>query len=208
LTTHVVSLLAAARRLPKRCREAASPQDAPLETSRDCMRRHESQGDRARGPRPRGAPIGLTIRASVGGPSIGITSGPTTSSSSARTTHLVGSGRRDQRDEGVDELASLHQDVGGAVAPAGLEAKQEPAIRVLFEAVIRKGWACDVATQPLQAATVAGGHGHGGVETHAAVRGNARRGVGILARSSGIHAIPQASPRLAAVRSGGNACTQ
>jgi hypothetical protein len=38
-----------------------------------------------------------------------------------------------QRDEPFDQLASLHQDMRGSVAPAGLEAKRESTIRALFE---------------------------------------------------------------------------
>jgi len=54
-------------------------------------------------------------------------------------SHLVGARWRDQRDETVDQRALLHQDVRGAVAPTRLQAKQKPAIRVLLQAIVRRG---------------------------------------------------------------------
>jgi hypothetical protein len=49
----------------------------------------------------------------------------------------MGARRRDEGDQAFDELASLHQDVGGAVAPAGLEAQRECSIGALLEPLAR-----------------------------------------------------------------------
>jgi hypothetical protein len=41
-------------------------------------------------------------------------------------------------DEPLDELAALHQDVGGAVSPSGLEPKCECAVLTLLESFARE----------------------------------------------------------------------
>jgi hypothetical protein len=46
--------------------------------------------------------------------------------------------RRDQREEPFDELAALHQDVGGAVSPSGLEPQCECAVLTLLESFARE----------------------------------------------------------------------
>ncbi len=74
---------------------------------------------------------------------------------------LVGSWWRDQGDEALDQLTLLHQDVGGAVAS-------------LFQALLCKGRARDVAAQALEPGAIAGGHAHVGMKAHAAVPGHAR----------------------------------
>jgi hypothetical protein len=88
--------------------------------------------------------------------------------------HLVGSRRRNQRNEAVDQLAALHRDVRGAVAPAGLQAKQKPAILAFLEPFIGQWWTRDVSTKPLEAAAIARGHRDGSVKAHASADWHAR----------------------------------
>jgi hypothetical protein len=126
----------------------------------------------------------------------------------AVVSHLMGSRWRDQRDETVDQLASLHLNVRGAVAPAGLQAKRESAVGLLLEAIVRGRRAGHIAAQTLEAAAVAGGDGHGSVEAHAALLGYAGRGVRILARLCGIHAVSHTPPWRTPVWPGGNARAQ
>ena len=64
--------------------------------------------------------------------------------------------------EPLDEFAALHQDVGGAVAPAGLEAQREPAVAMLLESLAGERWAGDVAAEPFVASPVARGNGDAG----------------------------------------------
>ena len=52
--------------------------------------------------------------------------------------HLVGSGRRNQGHQPFQELVGLHQDVGGSIAPAGLEAEREASVGPLFESIARE----------------------------------------------------------------------
>jgi len=115
--------------------------------------------------------------------------------------HLVGAGRGDQGDEAVDQLAWLHQDVGRAVAPGGLEAQGQPALGLLFEAIVRERRPRGGVAEPLEASAIAGGHGDLGVKAHAAVLGHAGRGVRILAGPCRLHAVSEAPPAFARVRS-------
>lgn len=125
-------------------------------------------------------------------------------------SHLVRARRRNQRHQAVDQLAALHRDVRGAVAPARLQANHEPAIGALLEPFVRQRWSCDIAAQALQPTPVARGDAHGGVEGHAAALGHARRGVRIVPyiRVIRVHAIADATPRLALLRAVGNSRAQ
>jgi hypothetical protein len=115
--------------------------------------------------------------------------------------HLVGARRGDQGDEAVDQLASLHQDVRRAVAPGGLEAQGQPAIGLLLEAIVRERRPRGVAAEPLETSAIAGGHGDLGVKVHAAVLGHTGRGVRIFAVPCRLHAVAEAPPAFARVRS-------
>ena len=119
---------------------------------------------------------------------------------------LMGAWRRDQRDQAVDEIAALHQDVRGAVAPGSLEAQSESAIGVFFESIAAKGWPGPVATQALEAASVAGRDGHGGVQAHLSVAGDGGlRFVTLRGAWAGVDPVTQTPPVLAGLGSGGNA---
>ena len=89
--------------------------------------------------------------------------------------NLMGARRWNQRHETFDELASLHEDVCGAVAPAGLQAQNEPSVRVFFESLVCERRTGDVAAEPLEASSVSRGDGHVCVEAHPAVLRHARR---------------------------------
>ena len=119
--------------------------------------------------------------------------------------HLVGSRRRDEGDEALQELVALHQNVRGAVAPAGLEAEREAPVGLLFEAIARERRPRDIVAEPLEPAPVSRGNGDVGVETHAGVLGNAGRGFGIGVGLLGLDAIAEAPPPLARVGAGGDA---
>ena len=116
--------------------------------------------------------------------------------------------RGDQWHQSLDELAALHQDVGGSIAPAGLETQREPPIRALLESLAGERGASDVPAEPLEALPVARGNGHLGVQAHAAMLGDAIGGLGIGSRVSDVarlDAIPETSPWLAALGAGRNA---
>jgi hypothetical protein len=81
----------------------------------------------------------------------------------------MGARRWNERHQPFDELASLHEDVGGAVAPAGLQAQSESSIRAFLQALARERWPADVATEPLEAPSVSSGDCHVGVKAHAAM---------------------------------------
>jgi len=126
----------------------------------------------------------------------------------AVVTDLVGTRGRNQGYEPLDELAALHQDVAGAVAPGGLQAHGEPSVGKLLEAIVRERRPRDVATEPLQTAAVASRYGHRGVETHAAVLWYPGRRLrfGVVVR--GLDAVAQSPPALACVGSAGAAPPQ
>jgi len=102
----------------------------------------------------------------------------------------------------------FHQDVGGSVAPAGLEAEREASVGPLFEAIARERGPRHVVAEPLEAAPIAGGHGDVGVEAHAAMLGNAARGFGIGVGVFRLDAIAEAPPALAGVGTGRDAGAQ
>jgi len=114
--------------------------------------------------------------------------------------NLVGSGRRDEGRQSLQQLVALHQDVRRSIAPAGLEAQGELSVGSGFEAVVGQWRASDVAAEPFESATVSRGDGDIGVETHATVLGDAGRGFGIGARLFGLDAVSQAPPSLAGMR--------
>ena len=89
-------------------------------------------------------------------------------------THEVEARWRDQRCELLHEFLGLEDDVGGAVAPAVLEAVEEPSILEPGEPLGRDGWACHVAAEAFQAAAVARRDGDVRVQAHAARAGAAR----------------------------------
>jgi hypothetical protein len=122
--------------------------------------------------------------------------------------HLVGSGRWNQRHESFDQLASLHQDVTGSIAPAGFEAECELTIRPLFESIVGERRPSHVLNQALQASAIACGYADSGVEAHASVRGDAGRGFGVCAQLVGVDTVPEASPTLAPLAARCNARAQ
>ena len=81
----------------------------------------------------------------------------------------MGSRRWDQRSQALQEFSTLHQDMGRAISPAGLQAVGEKSIRQCFEALQGKGRAGCIAAKPLEAATVPGGHHDIGMYAHAAL---------------------------------------
>ena len=111
--------------------------------------------------------------------------------------NLMGARRWNQRHETFDELASLHEDVCGAVAPAGLQAQNEPSVRVFFESLVCERRTGDVAAEPLEAWSVSRGDGHVCVEAHPAVLRHARRCLGVpvdLTGVPGLDAIAEPAP--------------
>jgi hypothetical protein len=87
----------------------------------------------------------------------------------------------------------------GSVAPAGLETERESTIRAFFESSVGERRPRHVPNQALQATAVSCGYADGGVEAHASVRGDARRGIGVCAYPLGIDTVSEASPTLAAL---------
>ncbi len=81
----------------------------------------------------------------------------------------MGSGRWDERDQPLQQLVALHQDVRRPVPPGGLEPQGEPSIGPLFEAIVCEGRAGDIAAEPLEPASVACGDGDARMEAHPAV---------------------------------------
>ncbi len=126
-------------------------------------------------------------------------------------SNLMSARRGNQRHQPLDELAALHQDMGGSVTPASLEAQREPPIRALLESLAGERGTGDVAAEPLEASPVARGNRDFGVQTHAAMLGHAIGGLGIGIRFPHvvwIDAISHASPWLATVGAGRNARSQ
>jgi len=76
----------------------------------------------------------------------------------------VAARRRDQCCDSGHQLEVVHHEVGGAVAPGGLQAKLEQAVVAPGEAVVGERWPGDVAAQPLEASAVVGTDANGGVE--------------------------------------------
>ena len=76
--------------------------------------------------------------------------------------------RGDEGNESLDELPGLEDDVGRAVAPAVLQAVQEPPALEAREALRRDGRPGHVAAEALEALTVAGRHRDVRVQAHAA----------------------------------------
>jgi hypothetical protein len=121
---------------------------------------------------------------------------------------LVGTGRWDERDQPLQKLVALHQDVRRPVPPAGLESQGEPSVGPHFEAIVCEGRAGDVAAEPLEPAPVACGDGDVAMEAHPAVLWDVwgRLGVGLLA--VGLDAVAQPSPSLARAGAHRDARTQ
>ena len=69
----------------------------------------------------------------------------------------MGARRWNQRHESLDELASLQDDVRGAVAPAGLQVQSEPSVRAFIESLVGERRSGDVAAEPLEASSVSCG---------------------------------------------------
>ena len=111
--------------------------------------------------------------------------------------HLVGARRWNQRHESFDQLASFHQDMRGAVAPAGFEADGESTIWAFFESIMGERRPSHVSNQPFQAPAISRGYIYSGVEAHAPVGGNAGRGLGVCVQLVGIDTITEASPAFA-----------
>ena len=82
--------------------------------------------------------------------------------------------RWDQRDQPLEQLAGLEDDVRGAVAPAALERVAEPAVRSSDQSRGGNRWASDVAAQALQSLAVPRGDADVGVQTDAVDHGAAR----------------------------------
>ncbi len=125
--------------------------------------------------------------------------------------NLMGARRWNQRHESFDELVSLHEDVCGAVAPAGLQAQSEPPVRAFFESFMGERRPGDVAAEPLEASSVSRGDGHVRVEAHPAVPRHARRCLRVLVGLPGLpglDAIAEPAPWISAVRPGSDAGSQ
>jgi len=119
----------------------------------------------------------------------------------------VGTGRWDERDQPLQQLVALHQDVRRPVPPAGLESQREASIGPHLEAIVREGRAGDVAAKPLEAVPVACGDGDVGMEAHPAVSNATGRDRcvwlhAIVFVCSGLDAIPETTPPLARFGSG------
>jgi len=111
----------------------------------------------------------------------------------------------DQRNEALDELGSLHQDVGGSVAPGGLEPQGEHAVAAFLEPLARNWWPRDVAAEPLEPFAVRRWNGDACVQAHAAKPGHT---IGIFGvdlrrahRVARLDPIAHAPPGLTPVRS-------
>ncbi len=126
----------------------------------------------------------------------------------AVVAHLMGPWRGDQGHESVDEFTALHQDVAGAVAPTVLQAQGEPAVGMFFEAFVCERWPRDVAAQAFEAAAIARGHRHRGVQAQAAVLRNAARSLGVVVAGCRFDAVAESPPALARVGSAGAARSQ
>jgi hypothetical protein len=85
----------------------------------------------------------------------------------------------------------------GSVAPAGLEAERELAIRAFFEPIVGERRPRHILNQAFQAPAISCGYVDSGVEAHASVRGDAGRGIGVCAQLVGLDTIAEAPPALA-----------
>jgi hypothetical protein len=120
----------------------------------------------------------------------------------------MSAGRWDQGHEPFDELAAIHQEVRGSVAPAGFEAKRESSIRTLLQAIVYERRSGDVATQPLEASSVLPRNRHACVKAHPSMLGHARRCLGVGVRFLGLDAIAEPPPPLTGAGPGGDARSQ
>jgi hypothetical protein len=124
---------------------------------------------------------------------------------------LVSARRGNQWHQPLNEFAAFHHNVGGAVAPARLEAQRESPVRAFLESLTCEWWARNIAAKPLEASPVMRGNGDLGVQAHAAMLGHAIGGFGIGSRFTYVvrlDAIAEASPWLAAMRAGRDARPQ
>jgi hypothetical protein len=117
----------------------------------------------------------------------------------------------DEGHQAFEELASLHQDVGGSVTPAGLEAQGERSTRAGLEPLAGEWRSGDIAAEPLEAATISGRDGHFSVQAHAPVLRNTpgclRVRIGDLGLR-GLDTISEPTPTLPLMRSRGAAALQ
>jgi len=120
----------------------------------------------------------------------------------------MGARGRDERRETLQELVALHQHVGRAIAPAGLQAIGEAPIGHRFQALEGEWRPRHVAAQTFEPASVARRNGHVGVKAHPAVLGHACRGLGIGVAFLQLDAIAESPPALTGVGSGGDARSQ
>ncbi len=109
----------------------------------------------------------------------------------------MGTGRWDERDQPLQQLVALHQDVRRPVPPAGLESQREASIGPHLEAIVREGRAGDVAAKPLEAVPVACGDGDVGMEAHPAVLRDVWGGLQFGPLAVGLDAVAQPLPSLA-----------
>jgi hypothetical protein len=121
---------------------------------------------------------------------------------------LVGTGRWDERDQPLQQLVALHQDVRRPVPPADFESQGEPFVGPHLKAIVCEGRAGDVAAEPLEPAPVACGDGDVGMEAHPALLRDVwgRLRVGLLA--VGLDAVAQPLPALARAGAHRDARTQ
>jgi hypothetical protein len=122
----------------------------------------------------------------------------------------MGARGRDQWSQAFKEFAALHQDVGRAVSPAGLQTVGEKSIRQCFEALQGKGRPSNIAAKPLEPSPVAGRHHDIGMYAHPALAYAARwwRGSRLVASIVRfvyrLDTIAEPTPRLAGLGAGGD----
>ena len=113
--------------------------------------------------------------------------------------NLMRTRRRNERHQSLQQLVTLHQDVGRAVAPRGLETQGEPSIGAFFETVACERGAGDVTAEPLEPTAVLRGDGDVGAKAQSTVLGDTERSFGIGVARESPFSVPSADATSGAV---------
>jgi len=117
--------------------------------------------------------------------------------------HEMGTRPRHERGEPLHELDRLEDDVRRAVAPALLEAVEQPPVALPGESACRDRRSRHVTTQPLEPKAIPCRHGHVGMQAHAVHAGAALALE--LREILGVDAIAEAKRSLSGTWTGGGA---
>jgi hypothetical protein len=124
-------------------------------------------------------------------------------------TNLMSARRRDEWSKTLQEFVSLHHDMRRPVAPRRLEPIGEPPVGHRLEAIDCERGTCHIATQTLESPSIAGRHGHVGMQAHPTVSHAARRDQcarldPVVVLSDRLDSIPEPSPWLTGFKASGD----